>query len=162
MPTEWSKTPEGHDRLTLWPHQSLPPRGFVLFIGATCVMLTLPLLALLGSVLLWALLPFLMAAVAGVWFAIHRNRRAVDIRETLTLYPHDAHLLRQSARRPPQEWTCNRYWARAELHPASGPVPNYVTLSGNGRTVEVGAFLSEEERVALYHELSARLRAAAE
>ncbi|MAY86495.1 MAG: hypothetical protein CML02_07260 [Pseudooceanicola sp.] len=162
MPTEWSKTPEGHDRLTLWPHQSLPPRGFVLFIGSTCVMLTLPLLALLGSVLLWALLPFLMMAVAGVWFAIHRNRRAAQLRETLTLGPREAYLLHERNNAAPLDWRCNRYWARAELHLASGPVPNYVTLTGNGRTVEIGAFLSEDERVALYHELSARLRASAE
>ena len=162
MPTEWTRTPEGHDRLTLWPHQSLPPRGFVLFIGATCVMLTRPLLALRGSVLLWALLPFLLAAVAGVWFAIHRNRHAAQLRETLTLGPREAYLLHEKRGAAPLEWRCNRYWARAELHPASGPVSNYVTLSGNGRTVEIGAFLSEEERVALYQDLTVRLRAAAE
>jgi uncharacterized membrane protein len=39
------------------------------------------------------------------------------------------------------------------MHPKGGPVPNYVTLSGNGREVEIGAFLSEEERKALYDDL---------
>jgi uncharacterized membrane protein len=33
-------------------------------------------------------------------------------------------------------------------------VPNYVTLSGNGREVEIGAFLSEDERKALYQDLA--------
>jgi uncharacterized membrane protein len=33
-------------------------------------------------------------------------------------------------------------------------VPNYLTLTGNGREVEIGAFLSEEERPVLYAELS--------
>ena len=28
-------------------------------------------------------------------------------------------------------------------------MPNYLTLSGSGRTVEIGAFLSEEERLEL-------------
>jgi uncharacterized membrane protein len=36
-------------------------------------------------------------------------------------------------------------------------VPNYVTLSGAGREVEIGAFLSEDERKALYGELSDRV-----
>jgi uncharacterized membrane protein len=36
-------------------------------------------------------------------------------------------------------------------------VPQYLTLSGNGREVEIGAFLSEEERLALYPELTAAL-----
>ena len=42
------------------------------------------------------------------------------------------------------------------LHETGGPVPNYVTLSGNGREVEIGAFLSEDERVELFSELQAR------
>ena len=33
---------------------------------------------------------------------------------------------------------------------------NVVTLSGNGREVEIGAFLSEEERKELFVELQAR------
>jgi uncharacterized membrane protein len=37
-------------------------------------------------------------------------------------------------------------------------VPFYVTLTGNGRTVEIGAFLSEEERKDLFNELSEALR----
>jgi uncharacterized membrane protein len=40
------------------------------------------------------------------------------------------------------------------LHPKGGPIPNYVTLSGNGREVEIGSFLSEPERLSLYDELS--------
>jgi uncharacterized membrane protein len=32
-------------------------------------------------------------------------------------------------------------------------VPQYLTLRGNGREVELGAFLSEDERVSLREEL---------
>lgn len=159
MPYEWSKTGDGAGRrLTLWPHQSLPPRGFVLFIGATVVMLSLPLLAVLGSVLLWGLLPFLALAVAGVWFAIHRNRQSARILETLTLQGDHARLERTNPGGQRLEWDCNRYWARVTLHPTGGPVPHYVTLGGNGREVEIGAFLSEDERIALYGDLRSRLR----
>ena len=40
-------------------------------------------------------------------------------------------------------------------------MPNYVTLKGQGREVEIGAFLSEDERLSLRDELAvafARLR----
>jgi uncharacterized membrane protein len=62
-------------------------------------------------------------------------------------------LTHKNAKGIPQTWECNIYWARADLHPNDGPVKNYVTLKGNGRCVEIGAFLSEEERLILYSEL---------
>ena len=43
------------------------------------------------------------------------------------------------------------------MHQQGGPVPWYVTLTGNGRTVEIGAFLSEYERRVLYGELASAL-----
>ena len=36
-------------------------------------------------------------------------------------------------------------------------MPFYVTLNGNGREVEIGAFLSEDERKSLYEELRSEL-----
>ena len=51
------------------------------------------------------------------------------------------------------EWQANPHWVRVTLHKTGGPVPNYLTLRGNGREVEIGAFLAEEERLTLQHEL---------
>ncbi len=65
--------------------------------------------------------------------------------------------MRHNPQGPEQEWHCNPYWARIALHEGGGPVPYYVTLSGAGREVEIGAFLSEDERKALFTDLSERL-----
>ena len=144
--------------LHLWPHQSLQPRGFVWFIGLTFAFILLPLMAVLGSVALWALLPFLLLALAAMWLALARSRRDAQVSEVLTLTQDHAHLIRRTPNGPDQEWDCNRYWARPDIHPRGGPVPHYVTLTGAGRVVEIGAFLSEQERVALYGELVSALR----
>ena len=40
-----------------------------------------------------------------------------------------------------------------KIYETEGPVANYITLTGNGREVELGAFLSEDERKTLYEEL---------
>jgi len=163
MPYRWDNTSEAEEKLCLWAHNALPPRGAIIVIMSVFFLGLIPLIAVLGSVVLWGLLPFLLLTVAGLWLAIEANYRARDVHEVLTLSENQAHLVHHGPRARKQEWSCNRYWARPEIHAAGGPVPNYVTLSGEGRVVEIGAFLSEEERVRLYDELVRRLhRPAAE
>lgn len=161
MPYEWSTTENAVGparRLRLWPHRSLPRKGFAIFVLVTFALITLPLYPLLGTVLLWGLLPFLLLAVAGVWWALERSYRDGRLSEELTIDRDEAHLLRVEANGQRREWACESYWARVQLYQTDGPVPDYVTLSGKGREVEIGAFLSRDERRALYGELVTALR----
>jgi uncharacterized membrane protein len=160
MPYAWTDPDEDHRSLTLWPHRSLPRRGMAAFVLGTFTLITIPLYPLLGTAVLWGLLPFLLAAVGAVWWGLERSYRDGNIVEELTLDSTHIHLTRTNPKGDRQEWDCNSYWARAELHPQGGPVPFYVTLSGNGRTVEIGAFLSEDERKALFNDLCEALRSA--
>lgn len=158
MPYDWTQSPTAScGELHLWPHQSLSPEGYARFLGVTAVLITLPLMVLLGSVLLWALLPFLALALFGMKYALDRNRSQSQVLEVLRLTEEAAELVRQD-RNGERRWQCNRYWAQVHLHPNAGPVPNYVTLQGGGREVEIGAFLSEDERKALYEDLRRVLR----
>jgi uncharacterized membrane protein len=171
MPYEWlvnqSSAPEqsGADsiptgptaELHLWPYRSLPRRGFVWFIAITVAMISLPVIGLIGSPLLWALLPFPIAAVAGIWWAIERSYSDGAVREELRLWPDRISLTRHSPRKQTQFWEANPHWVQVELYPSLGPVEQYVTLRGAGREVEIGAFLSVDERKALYADLSDRL-----
>ena len=154
MPYQWrNDAPEHTQILQLWPHQSLPRRGMAGFILVTFGFLLIPALAFLGSVILWALLPFLMLALWGMYRAINANYRARMIQEVLTVGGDRVHLIRRAPGQPDAEWDCNSYWAQVLKYDQGGPVPFYITLKGNGREVEIGAFLSEDERVALYEEL---------
>lgn len=161
MPYEWTPPPdaEAQERLHLWPHRSLPKRGFVLFIGATAALISLPLLAVLGSPVLWGLLPFELAALGLLWALLQRSYRDGEILEELTIAADRVSLVRHDPRRAARAWEANPHWVRPELHPTAGPVPNYVTLRGGPRDVEIGAFLSEDERLALYDDLARRLPA---
>jgi uncharacterized membrane protein len=154
MPYMWT-TDRGEQRqeLRLWPHNSLPPQGMAAFVLATFTMILIPVITLLGSPVLWGLLPFALLAVWGVYHALRRNRQSRDIVEVLTLDGEDAHLVRTDPSGATSEWDCNRYWTTITKYENEGPIPHYVTLKGMGREVEIGAFLSEEERVALYEEL---------
>jgi uncharacterized membrane protein len=157
MPYEW-QPPKGDVRqLHLWPHRSLTQSGFVWFVGATAALIAVPLISILGSPVLWALLPFLAATVWALWFALRKNGRDRDIVEELTLAPEQITLVRHVPKGHALRWEANPHWVRPVLHATSGPVPQYLTLQGGPREVEIGAFLSEDERVALQDELSRAL-----
>ena len=156
MPYHWSETPQ-EKTLKLWPHQSLTPHGFTWFIGATALMLTLPLLAVLGSPVAWVLMIFFLAAIWGVWRAIMVDRDHRSIHEELTLTDERVHLSHVPPKGPILEWEANPHWVSVNLR-NDGPVESYLTLRGGGREVEIGAFLTPEERTGLYDELAAMIR----
>ena len=158
MPYQWtSPTTADVQELRIWPHESLPARGMAAFVFATFALILLPAIPLLGTPILWGLLPFLLLAVWGIYFALQRNHRALQITEVLTLDDEDAHLVRTDPSGRTREWDCNRYWAQVNKYEKDGPIPHYVTLKGKGREVEIGAFLSEDERIALFDDLQRAL-----
>lgn len=158
MPYEWITSEKDARTLHLWPYRSLPRKGMVWFIGGTAALIALPLLVLLGSPVLWGLLPFLVAAIAAIFWALNRSYQDGEILEILLLAPDHIHLSRQGPRRKYAEWQANPHWVKVNLAAAGGPVPQYLTLQGNGREVELGAFLTPDERKALDIELRALLR----
>jgi uncharacterized membrane protein len=161
MPYEWttpSPIKDSHWQLSLWPYRSLLRKDFVLFIGATAALVSLPLLTLLGKAVLWGILPFFLLMIAGVWYALHVSYRRGEVLEKLTVDDAQAHLTRHNPKGEVQEWRANRYWVTVHLHPKGGPVENYITLRGGDREVEIGAFLDATERLALCDELKGAFR----
>ena len=159
MPYQWhDAAPEqsGAVLLVIWPHRSLPARGFAWAIGLAAAGLALPLVALVGTAVLWGLLPFAGLAVWGLWAAMRRSYRGP--REALELARDRLRLVRSDPGRADRIWQTNPYWVRVALR-TGGPVEDYLTLTDGRREVELGAFLSPEERVALKDDLERRLGA---
>jgi uncharacterized membrane protein len=149
-------TPRLH--LVLTPYKSLTPEGFVWFIGITAALISVPLLSIIGTSVFWALLPFLVAAVWGVWAALKRSWRDMELYEDVMVWDDLIRIERHDPRRKPRDWEANPYWVRPTLHANGGPVPNYLTLRGGAREVELGAFLTPLERVELKGLLDRTLR----
>lgn len=128
-------------------------------IAISAAFLTLPLIAVLGTPVLWGLLPFAALALWALWYALSRNaseRR--KLREELRLTRDTIEITRINPNAPAQHWQANPYWVRIKLEPKGARVENYLTLEGGSRVVELGAFLSPEERVALHDDLALALR----
>jgi uncharacterized membrane protein len=157
MPHRWIETSATQTDLHLWPHNALSAKGFASVILGFYALATLPFVMIVGTGLFWGLLPFMLMATGALYYALRRNGRDRQILEVLTLTPDQAHLERTNPDGSQQSWECATYWTRVQIHPKGGPVPHYVTLSGAGREVEIGAFLSQEERKTLFSELTEQL-----
>ena len=140
--------------IELWPYNSMKPKGFAFFLGATFALIALPLLNVLGTKVFWGLFPFLFITLMGIWFAIRKSLSDRQILEQLTLYKDELVLIRQDPTGEQKEWVCSPYWSKLRMYDKEGPVANYITLSGNGREVELGSFLSEDERKELFSDLN--------
>jgi uncharacterized membrane protein len=130
----------------------------VWFLGGTALCIGVPLLGLLGTPVLWGVLPFLLAALAAIWWALERSFRDGEIVEDLAISDELVTLTRHGPRGKRQDWQANPHWVRLTLHATGGPVPQYLTMKGQGREVELGAFLTAEERRRLCAEITRLLR----
>jgi len=142
--------------LTLWPHRSLSPRGFSWVLAAVAAGLALPLASLIGEAAGWGLLPFLLAALIGLYLAARRSYADARLREELRLWPDLITVERREPKGAVRRWHANPAWVRLRLF-EDDRVEKYLTLTGNGREIELGAFLSPGERVALHRDLGAAL-----
>ena len=102
------------------------------------------------------MLPFLVAVLVGLCLAVRRNHLDGRLSEELRLWPDLITLVRREPDGRERRWHANPFWVR--LHLRDAHVEKYLTLEGNGREVELGAFLSPGEREALHAELRDALR----
>lgn len=142
--------------ITLWPYRSLSPEGFRIILGITAAGLALPLLALAGTGASLALAPYAALAFLALWGFIKLSYRSGRITEVLRLWPDAIAVERREPWGRIKRWEANPYWVDVEMTDTKA-VQRYLTLRGNGRTIELGAFLTPEERVALADELRTRI-----
>lgn len=137
------------EEFRIWPNRSLPPEGHRHVLIFTCAMFCIPLVPAFAAGIGWTLLPFLAGATALLWYFLRRNARDGAAQwEHIRIWPDQIVVERHDPRRAPRVWIANPYWVQVALH-SDARLENYLTLKSDGREIELGAFLSPEERVAL-------------
>jgi uncharacterized membrane protein len=142
--------------LTLRPNRSLTWRGAAWVVGLAAAGLAIPLVPLSGTAAAWGMLPFLAGALVALYWAIRRNVRDGRLTEELRLWPDLITVVRREPSGEERRWHANPFWVRLRLLDGER-VEKYLTLEGNGREIELGAFLSPGERQTLYDALGAAL-----
>lgn len=99
------------------------------------------------------MLPFAGLEVIVLGIAFYRCLLRSQLREVVTVSAEVVSV--EKGRHQPQErWECPRAWARVVLeHAPIAWYPRRLTVAFQGRRVEIGRFLNEEERGVLADEL---------
>jgi uncharacterized membrane protein len=106
----------------------------------------------------WPVLPFAGLELLALGVAFYLCHLRSQWREIVAI---DADIVRvEKGRRQAEErWECPSFWARVQLE--KSPIawyPSTLTIAYQGRRVEIGRFLSEDERGALADALRRGLR----
>ena len=84
---------------------------------------------------MWIIAAALGTALIAIWVALKASWRSGTMREELELWIDKVHLRQIDPDGSCQVWQANPYWVDVEVQQTGGPVPNYPTLCGRGRTV---------------------------
>lgn len=141
---------------TLSPHRSLSLGGARAVIVLLALGFAVPLIPLLGTAAAWGLLPFLVAAIYGIYAAFRRSYADGLLREDVRIWADLMTVVRTEPRGGILRWHANPFWVRMTLH-EDARIEKYLTLKGNGREIELGAFLSPQERERLFEEIDRAL-----
>ena len=139
----------------LVPHRSLPRWGFILLIGSLAAALVAVALSFwsLGA---WPVAGFCGLEAFMVWGAFELNYRSGRRLETVRLDDVTLRIDRIAPNGRTQYWTFEPGWVRVVLEPENSD-NNRLVLTSHGRRLQIGSFLTDDERLDLANALNSAL-----
>ena len=144
-----------HFDVVLQPHRSLSRSGFLILmlaLGGVSFIAGMMFLAL-GA---WPVLGFFGLDVLLVYIAFRLNYRSGRLTELVRLTDSALTVRRILPNGRMRDWRFEPYWVRVEMDDPPRTA-SQVTLSSHGRRLEIGGFLTPEERLELARALWAAL-----
>ncbi len=135
-------------RYTLWPHRSLSRNGFRYLVVLSSALMAIPLYPIIGTAAFWVVGAFVAVDLALLFGLIGLTYRSGRVREIVELWPDRLRVERIEPSGKRRVWEANPHWVKVALHDTRR-VPDYLVLSSSGREVELGAFLTPNERRSL-------------
>ena len=133
--------------LTLWPNRSLNKKHFYVLMVVTFGAMMITIIPFVGTQTFFVMLPFSAITLMLLFLSIVLNYQSGKLYENIKIWPDLIEVKRYEINGTSKEWTANPYWTKVNLYKKGQKIQNYLTLTGNGREVEVGAFLAPNERI---------------
>jgi uncharacterized membrane protein len=142
----------GHWRFVLRPNRSATWREMKIFF-AIIASVSVTIAMFFTFMGFWPVMPFAGAELAFLWFCLCHNAAAGSATEVIDI-DGESVAVEQGRRAPERRWRFPRCWAQIRLEPPTARLhPSRLVIGSHGRRVLLGAFLTEDERVALASEL---------
>jgi len=129
----------------LTPHRSLSPRGFLILMSIISLISFIA-----GMVFLmagaWPVLGFFGLDVLLIYGAFKLNYFAARAYETVSISGNTLIVTKVLPSGRSRSWNFNPYWARVEVSSRPGKASR-LTVTSHGRSLVLGSFLTEGERL---------------
>jgi uncharacterized membrane protein len=136
-------------RMRLAPNRSLDSYGTkIVFLVIACGFL-LPIIPFIGSPIGTTLTIFSGLTFYLFLIMLQRNFQQGNTFEEIFISKSKIVVVHQEKNKKQKTWEGNPYWTRVTLDINNPKLKNYLTLAGKGRHIELGAFLSPDERIQL-------------
>jgi len=130
---------------TLRPNNSLSPIAFLIFMSLFGLISFIAgiIFIIVGA---WPVFGFLGLDVFLMYLALKRNFKDSLKTERLWITKNTLHIEKVFKNKRVQKFEFQTYWLRVELHERPGRHRS-LTLTSHGKSIEIGKFLSPEEKL---------------
>lgn len=143
----------------LTPHRSLGQAGFKVLMGLL-VVFWLVLGGAFLSIGAWPIFGFLGLDIVAIWAAFYWNYRAARARELVSVSRTKLAIRKIAPSGKSEDHGFNPFWARLKVDRHEEIGVTAIAVTGEGRTVGVGAFLNPDDRESFAKEFGRALATA--
>ena len=136
-------------RMRLFPNRSLDAHGTKVVFGIIACGFLLPIIPFIGSPIGSTLTVFSGLTFYLFLTFLQKNFQQGNTFEEILISKNKIIVIHKEKNKEYMTWEGNPYWTRVNVDINNPKLKNYLTLAGKGRHIELGAFLSPDERIEL-------------
>ena len=135
--------------IRLVPNRSLNSNGTKVVFAVIAFGFLLPIIPFIGSPIGTTLTIFSGLTFYLFLTLLQKNFQQGSTFEEILISKRKIKVVHQEKNKERLTWECNPYWTKVHLDINNPRLKNYLTLAGKGKRIELGAFLSPDERLEL-------------
>ena len=137
----------------LMPNRSLNSEGTLIVFIILAIGLVIPIIPFLGSEIGITLTLFSGCTFYLFLFFLGKSFQSGQLYEEIKISAEKIEITHKEKNKKKVTWEGNPFWTKVIIEETANKVENYLTIREKGRHIELGAFLSPDERIDLKNEI---------